>query len=84
MIVARHDPDLQAALEDRHGPRPLGLAERDAWDATAARALRSREQPRSLDLEPDGPDATPTREWALPQPPEPAAPEPDVGFDFDL
>ncbi len=41
MIVARHDPDLQAALEDRHGPRPLGLAERDAWDTTAARALRA-------------------------------------------
>jgi len=83
MIVARHDPDLQAALEDRHGPRPLGLAERDAWDTTAASALRSREQPRSLDLEPDAPDTTPTREWALPEPTLPA-PEPDVGFDFDL
>ncbi len=83
-IVARHDPDLHAALEDQHGPRPLGLAERHAWDTTAARALKSRDQTRSLDLESDAPDATPTREWMLPESPELPAPEPDVGFDFDL
>ncbi len=83
-IAARHDPDLQATLEDRHGPRPLGLTERHAWDTTAARALKSRDQTRSLDLEPDGHNATPTREWALPEPPTLPAPEPEVGFDFDI
>jgi len=83
-IAARHDPDLQAALEDRHGPRPLGLAERHVWDMTAAHTLRSPGRPRSFDPEPDGPDAGPIREWALPEPPDLLAPEPDVGLDFDI
>jgi len=83
-IVARHDPDLKAALEDRHGPRPPGLAERDDWETTAARALTSHDPPRSHGLESRGPDAAPTREWALPEPPELPAPQPDVGFDLDF
>ncbi len=83
-IAARHDPNLHQALEHRFGPRPLGLADRDTWDTNAARSLRSREQPRTLELEPDGPDSTPTREWSLPEPLEVPAPEPDLGFDLDL
>ncbi len=83
-IAARHDPNLHHALEHRLGPRPLGLADRDAWDTTAARALKSPGLPKSLELEPDAPDPTITREWTLPEPPELPAPEPDVGFDFDL
>ena len=83
-IAARHDPDLQAALEDRQGPRPLGLANRDDWDTSAANQLRSRELPTSLDLEPDGHNATAAREWALPESPQLLTPDPEVGFDFDL
>ncbi len=75
-IVARHDPDLQAALEDRHGPHPLGLAERAAWDTTAARELRT------LDPELGSPDPALTREWTLREPPEVHAPQPDIGFDL--
>ena len=80
----RSGTNLHQALEHRLGPRPLGLADRDDWDTTAARALKSPGLPKSLELEPDAPDATPTREWMLPEPPELPAPEPDVGFDFDL
>lgn len=83
-IAARHDPDLHPALEDRLGPRPSSLAERDAWDTAAARQLTAGELPRTRNPEPGAPDAAPTREWTLPEPPELPTPQPDIGFDLDL
>ncbi len=56
-ILARHDPDLHDALQDRLGPRPSGLADRETWDTAATHELAPSPAPEPPAPQPEiGPD----------------------------
>jgi len=56
-ILARHDPDLHHALQDQLGPRPAGLADREAWETAATHELAPSPEPDLPDTHHDiGPD----------------------------
>jgi conjugative relaxase-like TrwC/TraI family protein len=73
-IVARRDPDLRDGLEERLGPRPAGLADRETWDRDATRQLTRAPLDRGRDS-PDAPDLT------FREPPDLHRGLPDIGRD---